>query len=117
MSFPASGVEGIYRNNIDAVADHLNAKHKESFMVFNLCDRTYDSQPLNKRVKDFGFPDHHGPPLMLFMRILLAIDDWLREDEKHVAVVHCLAGRGRTGTVVASYLYFAGECAFRGLLC
>jgi phosphatidylinositol-3,4,5-trisphosphate 3-phosphatase/dual-specificity protein phosphatase PTEN len=108
MSFPASGVEGIYRNNIDAVADLLNAKHKESFMVFNLCDRTYDSQALNQRVKDFGFPDHHGPPLMLFMRILLAIDDWLRENDKHVAVVHCLAGRGRTGTVVASYLYFAG---------
>ena len=34
------------------------------------------------------------------------MDNWLKGDPKHVAVVHCLGGKGRTGTVIACYLRF-----------
>lgn len=33
---------------------------------------------------------------------------WLEADGANVVVVHCLAGKGRTGTVIASYLIYAG---------
>lgn len=39
------------------------------------------------------------------------IENWLRADDNHVAVVHCKGGKGRTGTIVVSLLFFRGECA------
>eukprot|EP01103_Thecamoeba_quadrilineata_P013084 TRINITY_DN3526_c0_g1_i2.p1 TRINITY_DN3526_c0_g1~~TRINITY_DN3526_c0_g1_i2.p1 ORF type:complete len:260 (-),score=37.65 TRINITY_DN3526_c0_g1_i2:217-996(-) len=34
------------------------------------------------------------------------MDLWLNEDLENVVAVHCLAGRGRTGTVIAAYLLY-----------
>jgi hypothetical protein len=34
---------------------------------------------------------------------------FLRENPLNVAVVHCLGGKGRTGTVIAAYLVYSGK--------
>ena len=42
MSFPASGMEQCYRNNITTVASFLNEKHPGCHKIYNLSNRVYD---------------------------------------------------------------------------
>lgn len=111
MSYPGTGVEGMYRNDIQQVAAYLDHKHRDHYMIFNLSERNYDFDLFHRRVVDYGWPDHHGPPLLMLINVVTAIDRWLRADSRNVAIVHCLAGRGRTGTAICSYLCYAGYFA------
>jgi len=77
-------------------------------MVFNLSQRPYDVALFNGRVVEMGWPDHFAPPLFLLFDIIKSIDAWLKADENNVVVVHCLAGRSRTGIVISTYLVYSG---------
>jgi hypothetical protein len=37
-----------------------------------------------------------------------SIENWLQADPQNVAIVHCLTGKGRTATVLASVLCWLG---------
>lgn len=104
MSFPASGVEAIYRNNADDVAAMLKEKHGEAFMIINVAEKSYHSDGLKNQVLDFGWPDHMAPPIDRLLGCIQAMDGWNRSDENNVVAVHCKGGKGRTGVVIASYM-------------
>lgn len=42
MAFPGSGLETIYRNNIDDVANFLHQRHNSDYLVINLSGKKYD---------------------------------------------------------------------------
>ena len=42
MSFPASGFEKYYRNNIKKVASFLEKKHEGNYKIYNLSNRNYN---------------------------------------------------------------------------
>jgi len=107
MGYPASGVEATYRNSITSVAEMLNTIHRNKYLVINLSERPYDPTPLNNSVLDIGFPDHHAPPMQLIFKVMTSLHSWLSHPE-HVVVIHCLAGRGRTGTITCCYLLYSG---------
>eukprot|EP01120_Amphizonella_sp_Union-15-10_P016563 TRINITY_DN87_c0_g1_i1.p1 TRINITY_DN87_c0_g1~~TRINITY_DN87_c0_g1_i1.p1 ORF type:complete len:584 (+),score=118.34 TRINITY_DN87_c0_g1_i1:41-1792(+) len=109
MSFPASGVEAVWRNRIDDVVDMLNKNHgQRNFMIWNLSERSYKYEKFDNQIIHIPFPDHHPPPMELLIKIVQTIDSWLRADESNVAIIHCMGGKGRTGTVITSYLFFTG---------
>jgi hypothetical protein len=112
MGFPAASgsVESTYRNRIDDVAALLDRTHSpDHYLVFNVSQRAYDYAAFHHRVVDWcGFPDHHAPPLSLLVRTVVAMHDFLAAHPRNVVVVHCLAGKGRTGTVIVSFFLFVG---------
>lgn len=51
----------------------------------------------------------HATDTGLVFKICSSIENWLHADEKNLAAIHCLTGKGRTGTVIACYLAWIGE--------
>eukprot|EP01133_Synstelium_polycarpum_P003505 gene3505-4004_t len=107
MSFPGSGLEATWRNSIKDVCTLLNKKHGGKFMIWNLCERSYDYSMFNNQILDFPFPDHHAPSLNLLFEIVNSLDNWLKADAENIAVVHCKGGKGRTGTIICCYLFYS----------
>lgn len=53
MSYPAEGMESAIKNNIDDVRVFLDARHSNSFAVYNLTHRTYRNGKFENRVSTF----------------------------------------------------------------
>ncbi|ORC93690.1 putative tyrosine phosphatase [Trypanosoma theileri] len=108
MGFPAWGTEQCYRNPIDQVERFLESKHGGHYRIYNLCSERpeYDSPKRFKgRSKRFPFDDHNAPcPISLIIDFVSDATDFLEEDRRNVVVVHCKAGKGRTGVMVSCLL-------------
>jgi len=110
MGLPSSGVEGQYRNHVNAVSRMLNKYHANHYMIWNLSQKTYDYKKFNDQVLDFGWPDHHPPPLDLIFQCCQSMAGWLKADPENTAFVHCKAGKGRTGTIICCFLLYTNAC-------
>lgn len=104
MGYPGSNVEKAWRNSRDDVARFLKSYHQDHYMIFNVSEKPYDGSFFEDKVVFLGWPDHHGPSLALLTQCIQMIDSWLNEDPLNVAVIHCMAGRGRTGCVISAYM-------------
>lgn len=108
MSFPASGVEAMYRNNIEEVSKFLNKKHGDNYYIINVSSRLYDYSKFGNRVLQIVWPNHHPAQLILFCQIVLeTVKILLTKGSKSVVVVHCLGGKGRTGSVINCVLWLS----------
>lgn len=108
MGFPSSGVAATYRNPSKMVADYFDNAHPGHYKIINLAEQPYDQSKFSGPIEHFPFPDHHAPPIPLMLKIIKSATDWLNADPKNIVAVHCLAGMGRTGTVISGIMLFMG---------
>uniref|UniRef100_H2LIN4 Transmembrane phosphatase with tensin homology n=1 Tax=Oryzias latipes TaxID=8090 RepID=H2LIN4_ORYLA len=105
MSFPSSGKQAFYRNPIKEVARFLDTKHEGHYKVFNLCsEKGYDPQHFHYRVERVFIDDHNVPALEDMLKFTASVREWMSADPQNVIAIHCKGGKGRTGTMVCTWL-------------
>lgn len=106
-----------YRNPLDQLVKFLDYKHGKDWAIweFRAEGTGYPDEEVYGRVWHYPWPDHHPPPFRLVPLIMASMRNWLHEDGKEkkgrVVVVHCKAGKGRSGTMATSYLI--SECGWK----
>ncbi|KAG9284695.1 hypothetical protein G9A89_002926 [Geosiphon pyriformis] len=58
----------------------------------------------------YQFSNHHPPPFAMIEPLCADIQKYLSENTENTAVIHCKAGKGRTGTIICCYLLYVGIC-------
>ena len=113
MGFPSSGIEGAYRNPIEEVQRFFGKFHADKrWRTYNLCEeRVYEGQTLGGDehpdcCRHFPFDDHNPCCLGMIAPFCRDVAGWLGADADNVAAVHCKAGKGRTGLMVACLLLY-----------
>ena len=109
MGLPSTFLQGLlFRNNMEDVKRFFNTRHNKSYKVYNLCnDKAYPPDMFYKQ-ETFPFKDHEAPPLDLILPFCKNAAEFLRESTKNVVAIHCLAGKGRTGTFISCLMYYLG---------
>lgn len=116
MSFPAEHVRAVYRNPLWQVKSVLDMRHAGHYKVYNLCiEQAYDTSHFHGRVERYPIDDNHVPSLEMIKEFCEDVYLWLSSDSKNIAVIHCMAGKGRTGLMVCSYLVYTGMSAEESL--
>ncbi len=108
MAIPGEGIEKIYRNNIIEVKKFLDLKHNNKYFIINLSGNKYDYQLFENKVYEYDWIDHQAPTLITLFLICKKMYDYLLADEKHIVVINCKAGKGRTGTIICCFMLFCG---------
>ncbi|PYI08268.1 phosphatases II [Aspergillus sclerotiicarbonarius CBS 121057] len=104
-----------YRNPLDELVKFLDYKHGSDWCIweFRAEGTGYPDSEVYNRIHHYPWPDHHPPPFALIPAMTGSMRNWIhrldepdtKEKKKdRVAVVHCKAGKGRSGTVACSYL-------------
>ena len=113
MGFPSTGCESLYRNSLKDAKFFLNRYHSE-YKIYNLClenGRIYPKDTFDwKKVGLFPFMDHEPCPIKLMLEFCTDLCLYLTRNDNGIGVVHCKAGKGRTGVMIICYLIFSGLC-------
>lgn len=102
-----------YRNPLDQLVKFLDSKHGANWAIweFRAEGTGYPDSDVYNRVYHYPWPDHHPPPFGIIPLVMGSMRNWLKDPNitpedrnQRVVVVHCKAGKGRSGTISCSYL-------------
>ena len=106
MSYPTSFPQSLIRNNINEVANFLNERHGNNYLLINLSNKEYDISKFNGQVLEYKIMYNMPPYLNTIFDICEKIHDFLENNLSNVVIINCRGGKGRVGTIVCSYLLY-----------
>ncbi|KAG5419492.1 TEP1 [Candida metapsilosis] len=103
-------LESWYRYPLTDLIIYLEANHGHNWHLFNFRgeDPGYTDEDVGFKASYYPFPDHYPPPLSYMIDATNEIDQFLSANDDNVAVLHCKAGKGRSGTICCAYLMLSG---------
>ena len=109
MSFPGEGLGSLFRNPIGEVSFFLQTFHRGRYIVVNLSEKKYDFTKFDNNVRMVDWLDHNAYPVLPLAELIFDLLEHMLDDPEQVIVVHCLAGKGRTGTLINCLMFASGE--------
>jgi len=111
MAMPTeSCVKSGFRNRLKDVVRFFSTRHPEGFRIYNACpEYPYpDTGFVNAggKVVHFQIQDHTPPTMAQFVEFLTDVYGFRQEVRSSVIAVHCKGGKGRTGSLICSWLIF-----------
>ena len=77
-------------------------------ITHNCSERAYPSDRFPHTAR-YPFDDHQPSPVDLIEQFCVDAHAWLSASPQRVIVLHCKAGKGRTGFMIACYLLYCGR--------
>ena len=62
MAYPAEGIEQLYRNSIEDVAELLHKKHQKNYQIINVSGRKINEEKLCN-IHSYYWEDHKTPEI------------------------------------------------------
>jgi phosphatidylinositol-3,4,5-trisphosphate 3-phosphatase/dual-specificity protein phosphatase PTEN len=106
--------------DLEATTRYLTSREPYRFRIYNLCsERCYAPSRFGGSFERFPSDDHNPPPLHQILALCSSAEAFLKGNDtkdingpgrsdspQRVVAVHCKAGKGRTGVMIAALMLF-----------
>ena len=120
-AMPTDGyIQSLYHMKADTLHSFLTRYHGENWHIWNLQEDHelgYDTANFAQRnvgglVTRYPIQDHNPTSFTRLVKIVFEIHEFISAHTSNVAVVHCKCGKGRTGSIVTSYMMIYNNMSY-----